>query len=68
MLVSHSVVVIVAVDFLWKQNCRFIEDKFSSTAVDFIRSERIAERQHLIWRMARSLSMPRKYRGVKSVT
>ena len=35
--------------FSLEQNCRFIEDKLSSTTVDFIRSEGIAERQHLIW-------------------
>ena len=40
----------------------------SSTAVDFIKSEGIAERQHLIWGKAVSLNMPRAYRGVKSVT
>ena len=44
------------------------EDKLSSTVVDFIRSEGIAERQHLIWGKASSLSMARTYRGVKSVT
>ena len=45
--------------FSLEQNCRFIEDKLSSATVDFIRSEGIAERQHLIWGMASSLSMPR---------
>ena len=45
--------------FSLEQNCWFIEDKLSSTAVDFIRSEGIAERQHLIWGKASSLSMPR---------
>ena len=59
MQVSHSVVVIVEIDFLWKQNCRFIEEKLSSTTVDFIRSEGIAEKQHIIWGMASSLSMAR---------
>ena len=54
--------------FSLEQNCSFIVDKLSSTAVDFIRSEEIAERQHLIWGKASSLSMPRTYRGVKSVT
>ena len=54
--------------FSLEQNCWFIEDKLSSTAVDFIRSEGIAERQHLIWGKASSLSIPRTYRGVKSVT
>ena len=54
--------------FSLEQNCWFIEDKLSSTAVDFIRSEGIAERQHLVWGKASSLSMPRTYRGVKSVT
>ena len=34
--------------------------------MDFIRSEGIAERQHLIWGIASSLSIPRTYRGVKS--
>ena len=46
--------------FSLEQNCWFIEDKLSSTAVDFIRSEGIAERQHLIWGKASSLSMPYK--------
>ena len=54
--------------FSLEQNCWFIEDKLSSTTMDFIRSEGIAERQHLIWGKASSLSMPRTYRGVKSVT
>ena len=45
--------------FSLEQNCWFIEDKLSSTAVDFIRSEGIAERQQLIWGKASSLSMPR---------
>ena len=45
--------------FSLEQNCWFIENKLSSTAVDFIRSEGIAERQHLIWGKASSLSMPR---------
>ena len=45
--------------FSLEQNCWFIEDKLSSTAVDFIRSEGIAERQHFIWGKASSLSMPR---------
>ena len=54
--------------FSLEQNCWFIEDKLSSTALDFIRSEGIAERQHLIWGKASSLSMPRTYRGMKSVT
>ena len=45
--------------FSLEQNCWFIEDKLSSTAVDFIRSEGIAERQHLIWIKTSSLSMPR---------
>ena len=53
--------------FSLEQNCLFIEDKLSSTTVDFIRSEGIAGRQHLIWGMGSSLSMPRTYRGVKSV-
>ena len=42
MQISHSVVT--------------FEDKLSSTAVDFIRSEGIAERQHLIRGKASSLS------------
>ena len=45
--------------FSLEQNCWFIVDKLSSTAVDFIRSEGIAERQHLIWGKTSSLSMPR---------
>ena len=54
--------------FSLEQNCWFIEDKLSSTAVDFIRPEGIVERQHRIWGKESSLSMPRTYRGVKSVT
>ena len=34
--------------FSLEQNCWFIEDKLSSTAVESIRSEGIAERQHPI--------------------
>ena len=56
----------VEVDFSLEQSCLFIEDKLSSTAVDFIRSEGIAERQHLIWGKASSLSMPRTYNYLNS--
>ena len=39
MQVSHSVVVIVEVDFLWNRTVDSFEDKLSSTTVDFIRYE-----------------------------
>ena len=39
MQVSHSIVVIVVVDFLWNRTVDSFEDKLSSTTVDFIRSE-----------------------------
>ena len=39
MQVSHSVVVIVLVDFLCNRTVDLFEDKLSSTTVDFIRSE-----------------------------
>ena len=39
MQVSHPVVVIVVVDFLWNRTVDSFEDKLSSTTVDFIRSE-----------------------------
>ena len=39
MQVSHSVEVIVEVDFLWNRTVDSFEDKLSSTTVDFIRSE-----------------------------
>ena len=38
----------VEVDFLWNRTVDSLKTSFSSTAVDFIRSEGIAERQHLI--------------------
>ena len=64
MLVSHSVVVIVEVDFLWNRTVDSLKTSFHP----LLWTSGIAEKQNLIWGMASSLSMPRNCRGVKSDT
>ena len=62
------VTVIVEVYFLWNRTVDSLKTSLHPLLWTSSGPEGISERQHLIWGMASSLSMPRTYRGVKSVT